>query len=62
MKRRETEMKKLIFFWLALTLGMPAQTPAISAIANGASFLSGISPGSIVAIFGSHFGNTLANT
>jgi len=48
-------------FGLVLAVGLQAQTPTITSVANGASFTSIISPGTIVSIFGSDFGDSLAN-
>jgi uncharacterized protein (TIGR03437 family) len=48
-------------FGLVLAVGLQAQTPTVTSVANSASFTSTVSPGTIVSIFGSDFGDSLAN-
>jgi uncharacterized protein (TIGR03437 family) len=50
------------FCFLVLTAGLRAQTPTISAVVNGASYSSIVSPGALVAIFGADFGSAPIDT
>ncbi len=52
----------LLLGFFGMALGIQAQTPTVSAVANGASYSPLVSPGAFVAIFGAHFGDTNANT
>jgi uncharacterized protein (TIGR03437 family) len=56
--RRSPLKSNLILGFFALALGIRAQTPTVSAVANGASYSPLISPGAFAAIFGANFGDT----
>jgi uncharacterized protein (TIGR03437 family) len=47
------DVNKLITSWRPAAGGAPAGTPAISGIANGASFAARFAPGGVVTVFGS---------
>jgi len=56
-------MKKvLILCSLMLGVGLHAQTPAVATVTNSGSLSPLVSPGAVVSIHGSRFGNSLAGT
>ncbi len=54
--------RNLLLGFLAIALGIQAQTPAITAVTNGASYSPLVSPGAFVAIFGGNFGDAASGT